>query len=110
MGESEVFDVVKDVFLPWYNTYRFFVENASRFEREYGRPVEYDPEVASKVTNEMDQWLLSRLQLCLQRMQGQMDSYRLYAVMPNLLKVLDELTHWYVTLNRKALKVQRGET
>ncbi|AQK81818.1 Isoleucine--tRNA ligase, cytoplasmic [Zea mays] len=29
-----VFAVVKDVFLPWYNAYRFFVQNAKRLEVE----------------------------------------------------------------------------
>jgi len=25
-------NVIKDVFLPWYNAYRFFVQNAKRME------------------------------------------------------------------------------
>ncbi len=27
-----VFEIVKNVFLPWFHTYRFFVENAMRYE------------------------------------------------------------------------------
>ena len=36
-----------------------------------------------------------------------MESYKLYNVLPLLLKFLDELTNWYVKLNRKRIK---GET
>lgn len=34
--EAGVFAVVKDVFLPWYNAYRFFVQNALRYCDEHG--------------------------------------------------------------------------
>ena len=30
--EDGVRDVVKDVFLPWYNAYRFLVQNVQRLE------------------------------------------------------------------------------
>lgn len=35
--EEGVFGVVKDVFLPWYNAYRFLVQNIIRWERESGQ-------------------------------------------------------------------------
>jgi isoleucyl-tRNA synthetase len=34
--EAGVFAVVKDVFLPWYNAYRFLVQNALRYTDEHG--------------------------------------------------------------------------
>jgi hypothetical protein len=36
--EEGVFGVVKDVFLPWYNAYRFLVQNVLRMETETGQP------------------------------------------------------------------------
>lgn len=36
-----VFSVIKDVMLPWYNAYRFFVQNALRWEAEAG--VRFEP-------------------------------------------------------------------
>jgi len=36
--EEGVFGVVKDVFLPWYNAYRFLVQNARRAAAETGAP------------------------------------------------------------------------
>lgn len=34
--EEGVRDIIKDVFLPWYNAYRFFVQNLERLERVSG--------------------------------------------------------------------------
>ena len=31
--EEGVKDVLKDVFLPWYNAYRFLVQNVIQFEK-----------------------------------------------------------------------------
>lgn len=36
-----VFGVVKDVFLPWYNAYRFLVQNVLRLEADSGQ--RFDP-------------------------------------------------------------------
>ena len=33
LKEEGVRDIIKDVFLPWYNAYRFFVQNLQRLER-----------------------------------------------------------------------------
>ena len=39
-----------------------------------------------------------------------MESYRLYTVVPKLVKFLEELTNWYVRFNRSRLKGELGET
>jgi len=107
--ESELYEVVKDVFLTWYNVYRFFVENATRFEQASERPLTFDPEVVGSTDNVMDRWLLSRLQSCVKAVRTEFDNFKLYAVLPNLLNFLDEVTHWYVPLNREHLRGQNGE-
>merc|ERR1711964_560392 len=107
--ESELYEVVKDVFLTWYNVYRFFVENATRFEQTSGRSLTFDPEVVGSTDNVMDRWLLSRLQTCVKAVRAEFESYKLYAVLPNLLDFLDEVTHWYVPMNREQLRGRKGE-
>ena len=32
-----MFAIVKDVFLPWYNAYRFLVQNVQRWEQTTGK-------------------------------------------------------------------------
>lgn len=57
--EEGVFAVVKDVFLPWYNAFRFLCQNVVRVAAE-GRPL--DPAAvlaATPTTNVLDRWLQS---------------------------------------------------
>ncbi|XVF08373.1 hypothetical protein REPUB_Repub06bG0221000 [Reevesia pubescens] len=105
-----VFDVVKDVFLPWYNAYRFLVQNAKRLEYEGSAPfVPVVLTVLQKSSNVLDQWINSATQSLVHFVREEMDAYRLYTVVPYLLKFLDNLTNIYVRFNRKRLKGRTGE-
>ena len=46
----------------------------------------------------------------LRRMILSISAYRLYTVMPRLVKFVDQLTNWYVRMNRKRLKVNTTMT
>ncbi|XWS43910.1 hypothetical protein CRYUN_Cryun16bG0145300 [Craigia yunnanensis] len=105
-----VFGVVKDVFLPWYNAYRFLVQNAKRLEYEGSAPfVPIVLTVLQKSSNVLDQWINSATQSLVHFVREEMDAYRLYTVVPYLLKFLDNLTNIYVRFNRKRLKGRTGE-
>ncbi|KAG2613221.1 hypothetical protein PVAP13_4KG344900 [Panicum virgatum] len=107
---SGVYSVVKDVFLPWYNAYRFFVQNAKRLEVE-GLAVFSLIDQASllKSSNVLDHWINSATESLVSFVQQEMDAYRLYTVVPYLVKYIDNLTNIYVRLNRKRLKGRTGE-
>lgn len=53
----------------------------------------------------MDKWILSCLQSLNVFVRKEMAAYRLYTVIPRLVKFIDDLTNWYVRMNRKRLKV-----
>ncbi|KVI01022.1 Aminoacyl-tRNA synthetase, class 1a, anticodon-binding [Cynara cardunculus var. scolymus] len=90
-----VYGVVKDVFLPWYNAYRFLVQNAKRLEVEGLAPfVPLDQATLCNSPNVLDQWINSATQSL---------------VVPYLLKFIDNLTNIYVRFNRKRLKGRTGE-
>nr|CAB3470983.1 unnamed protein product [Digitaria exilis] len=78
---SGVYGVVKDVFLPWYNAYRFFVQNAKRLEVE-GLAVFSPIDQASllKSSNVLDHWINSATESLVSFVQQEMDAYRLYTV------------------------------
>ena len=72
---------VKDVFLPWYNAYRFLVQNAKRLEIEGLSP--FSPIGFSELqlsTNVLDQWINSATESLVQFVRQEMDAYRLYTV------------------------------
>lgn len=106
--EEGVRDIIKDVFLPWYNAFRFLMQNIERFEREESAKFIYDETNEKSVSaNTMDRWILSFSQSLLEFYKQEMSAYRLYTVVPQLLKFIDNLTNWYVRMNRRRIK---GET
>ena len=100
--------IIKEVFLPWFNCYRFFVQNAGRYETATNQSYKFDPESLNKSNNFMDRWIIASCQNLIKSVRHEMENYKLYAVLPLLLKFLDNLTNWYVKLNRRRIKGENG--
>ena len=64
---------------------------------------------APKVVDEMDRWILSKLQTLTRAVDIHMGEYKLYLVVPEVLEFIDDLTNWYIRLNRKRFWGQNGE-
>ena len=94
-SEQGVRDTVRRLLLPWWNAYKFFVTYALV---DGWRP-SHTPRAVSP--NILDRWILSRKQTLIRRVSAEMEEYRLYNVVPALLEFLNELTNWYVRLNRR---------
>lgn len=93
-SEEGVKDIVRRVLLPWWNSYSFFVT--------YARIDGWVPEKKRpELTNILDRWILSRTHSLIQAVDREMQGYRLYTVVPILLEFVDELTNWYIRLNRR---------
>uniref|UniRef100_A0A8D2QH98 Isoleucine--tRNA ligase, cytoplasmic n=1 Tax=Zonotrichia albicollis TaxID=44394 RepID=A0A8D2QH98_ZONAL len=104
--EEGVRDILKDVFLPWYNAYRFLVQNVQVLQhKDEGREFLYNENTVKESSNIMDKWILSFTQSLIQFFKAEMAAYRLYTVVPRLVKFVDVLTNWYVRMNRRRLKV-----
>jgi isoleucyl-tRNA synthetase len=56
----------------------------------------------------MDRWIISATQNLIKLVRAEMDTYRLYNVVKPLLSFLDQLTNWYVRLNRTRMKGEEG--
>ncbi|NXK50139.1 SYIC protein, partial [Chauna torquata] len=107
--EEGVRDILKDVFLPWYNAYRFLVQNIQILEhKDEGREFLYNENTVKESNNIMDKWILSFTQSLIQFFKAEMAAYRLYTVVPRLVKFVDILTNWYVRMNRRRLKGENG--
>ncbi|XP_046393549.1 isoleucine--tRNA ligase, cytoplasmic isoform X2 [Ischnura elegans] len=106
--EDGVRDILKDVFLPWYNAYRFLIQNVERFCKEENVDFKYNETNHKLSQNTMDKWILSFTQTLLQFVKQEMAAYRLYTVVPRLVKFIDHLTNWYVRMNRKRIKGDGG--
>lgn len=106
--EEGVKNILKDLFLPWYNAYRFLSQNIIRLEQEDNVTFQFDENICQPSENVMDCWILSFTQSLLIFVKKEMDAYRLYTVVPKLVAFIDNLTNWYVRMNRKRLKGDGG--
>jgi isoleucyl-tRNA synthetase len=106
--EEGVKDVLAMAFLPWLNSFRFFLGQVAMLKKMTGKEFAYDA-AAPKSDNVFDRWLLARCASLIQWVGDEMAAYRLYTVMPRLLSLIDELTNWYIRFNRQRLKGAGGE-
>uniref|UniRef100_A0A8C4M7P8 isoleucine--tRNA ligase n=1 Tax=Equus asinus asinus TaxID=83772 RepID=A0A8C4M7P8_EQUAS len=106
--EEGVRDVLKDVLLPWYNAYRFFIQNILRLQKEEEMEFLYNENTVKESANITDRWVLSFMQSLVEFFKAEMAAYRLYTVVPRLVKFVDVLTNWYVRMNRRRLKGENG--
>jgi isoleucyl-tRNA synthetase len=92
-SEKGVYDIVRKILLRWWNSYSFFAN--------YANIDGFVPKGdAKKSPNILDQWVLSRLNGLIANTQKEMDAYRLYNVVPQLLSFIEDLTNTYIRFNR----------
>jgi len=107
--EDGVSEVVRGVLIPWFNAFRFFAQCVDRLERATGRRFIPSSDLARSSTNDVDVWILAATFGLVQFVHQEMKAYRLYTVVPRLVEFIEELTNWYVRLNRDRLKGTVGE-
>ena len=62
----------------------------------------------SKATNILDRWIAAATRRLTAFVRVEMDAYRLYTVVPDLVRFIDSLTNIYVRYNRGRLKGRLG--
>eukprot|EP01041_Mallomonas_annulata_P002801 gene2801-5516_t len=107
--EDGVNEVVRGVLLPWFNAFRFFIQCIQRLETTNGTKFIPSPILAKSSTNDVDVWILAAIYGLVSFVHQEMKAYRLYTVVPRLIGFIEELTNWYVRLNRNRLKGSSGE-
>jgi isoleucyl-tRNA synthetase len=98
-------DVVRTVLLPLWNAYSFFSTYA---EADNIRLADLENAPAVEDRAEIDRWILSVLQSLVTTVNREMEQYRLYAVIPPILRFIDDLTNWYIRRSRRRFWSQRG--
>jgi isoleucyl-tRNA synthetase len=107
--EEGVSEVLRGVMIPWYQTFRFFAQALDRWESETHKSFVADASVAKSSENDVDVWILAAAQSLVSFVHTEMQAYRLYTVVPRLISFIDELSKWYVRLNRFRMKGDQGE-
>ncbi|EQC52012.1 isoleucine--tRNA ligase [Bacteriovorax sp. DB6_IX] len=91
--DAGVKDMVRRALLPWYNSFKFFSTYAEVDGWNYAKD-------AAEGTNITDNWVISKLQTLKKNIAKEMEEYKLYNVVPALFNFIEDLTNWYIRLNR----------
>ena len=92
-ADSGVRDMARRALLPWYNAFSFL--------QTYASIDHWTPDKGDYIgSNILDQWILSKLQTLKAGIRNEMEQYRLYNVVPKLFDFIEDLTNWYIRLNR----------
>ncbi len=104
-GEDLIFadrgvkDTTRAVILPLWNAYSFLSTYAAADGWSPNKDLLLGK--APQVDHEMDRWIISRLQSLKTNVHEMMEKYLLYAVVPQVLSFIEDLTNWYIRLSRR---------
>lgn len=93
-SEKGVADVVRNIMLPLWNAYSFFVTYANIDQWTVDRYVE-------EKENRLDRWVISELEQLLNELTQELDSYDLQRATEPIAKFIDSLTNWYIRRSRR---------
>lgn len=94
-SEAGVRQILRDLLIPWWNAYSFFVTYAN---------VDgwHEPEVATPDSpNELDRWIVSSLETLVADVAAAMDRYDLQKSVRPFIAFVDNLTNWYIRRSRR---------
>ena len=94
-SEAGVRQILKDLLIPWWNAYSFFVTYANVDGWH-----EDDLAVPSS-PNELDRWIVSALETLVADVTDAMDRYDLQKSVRPFIDFVDNLTNWYIRRSRR---------
>ena len=114
-SKDGILEVVRNIFIPWFNVCRLLIQSIRRWEMANGKSFRYSEDLFSatekseNVTNNIfDRWILAKTQDIIKYVHAEYDAYRLNTVLNEKLKYLNELSNWYIKLNKSRLKGEQG--
>ncbi len=94
-SEAGVKQLMRDLLIPWWNAYSFFVTyaNVDGF---------HDKEVVKpESANVLDKWIVSSMETLINDVTAAMDDYDLQKSVRPFVKFVEDLTNWYIRRSRR---------
>ncbi len=94
-SENGVKQLMRDLLIPWWNAYSFFVTyaNVDGF---------HDKEIAfPESENVLDKWIVSSMETLIADVTEAMDNYDLQKSVRPFVKFIEDLTNWYIRRSRR---------
>ena len=94
-SEAGVRQLMRDLLIPWWNAYSFFVTYAN--VDKFG-----DAEVVyPESQNVLDRWIVSSMETLIADVTAAMDSYDLQKAVRPFVRFVEDLTNWYIRRSRR---------
>ncbi|HPC37772.1 MAG TPA: isoleucine--tRNA ligase [Exilispira sp.] len=100
-SENGVKEIVKNILLPLWNSYSFFVTYANIDKWNCKEELIENPEKMKNFSNELDRWIISSMQSLIKKVTEATESYKLYLAIPPIIEFIDILTNWYIRRSRR---------
>lgn len=101
LQDKEVGDVARKLSMVW-NMFDFFTLYASVDEWDSGlKDGELPADPSSKLTNPLDEWIVSRVHQLTAEVESHMERYDLPNALKPILPFIDDASNWYVRRSRK---------
>lgn len=94
-SETGVRQLLRDLLIPWWNAYSFFVTYANADHFEEAEVVRPDSE------NVLDRWIVSSMETLINDVTAAMDAYDLQKAVRPFVAFIDDLTNWYIRRSRR---------
>jgi isoleucyl-tRNA synthetase len=94
-------EITKLLLVPWINSVKFFTTHCTNFLKKNHK---FDENLYKTSTSIYDKWIISKLGTILTYVRESMDNFDCIRAIDKLLNFIDDLTNWYVKLNRERLK------
>jgi len=102
--QAELYDIVKTFFIKWYNTQRYTLQKIEFLETS---GCQFVPDL-STIDESIDKWMLARMDDLICRIEWAMDHYDPRTAMTEGQLFLDDISNWYIHLNRERLNGRKG--
>jgi len=101
-------DIIRQALLPLWNAYSFLSTYA---EADSWTPSDELKAGTLRLSpDESDRWIVSRFQSLVNEIDLYMQEYKLYLVVPVIFSFIDDLTNWYIRLNRRRFWGESNES
>lgn len=103
-SEAGVKQILRDLLIPWWNAYSFFVTyaNVDGWSEE--------EVVTPDSSNELDRWIVSSLETLIADVTEAMDNYDLQKSVRPFIKFVENLTNWYIRRSRRRFWKSQNDT
>ena len=95
-SEDGVKQILRDLLIPMWNAYSFFVTYANTDDWDPA-----DPATRVESDNLLDRWILSSLENLSADVAAAMDDYDLQSAVRPFVRFIEELTNWYIRRGRR---------